>query len=136
MSAVHSYLNTGQVLSGATDSFDGLFEPSAVGRGDNWSIFKKRRFPHHPPFDLLSNPIHPPHLLRENPPLQPQCSSPVFLPPSWLSVSGIITPRFTRWSLTHPMILAVASALANPVPAVTLSKNEIAARTCRGRLCF
>lgn len=41
-----------------------------------------------------------PHLLRESPPQQLQCSSSVSLLPSWLSVGSFITSRFNRCSLT------------------------------------
>ena len=73
--------------------------------------------------------IYPPYFLRASPPPQPQCSSSVSLPPSWLSVSSIITARSNRWSLTSPVVLAVASTLASPVPANSLSKKEVVVRT-------
>ena len=58
-----------------------LLLPWAV-LGDDRSILKSGRSPHRSPFSLLSGPTHPPYLLRVNPPPQPQCSSPVSLPPS------------------------------------------------------
>jgi hypothetical protein len=61
---------------------------------------------------IHSNPLQPPYILRENHPLQPQCSSSVSLPPSWLSVSSIVTTRSDRWSLSSRVVLAVASTLA------------------------
>ena len=92
--------------------------------------------PHRFPFDLLSNPIHPPYLLRANLPPQPQCSSPVSLPPSWLLVSSIMTARFNRRSLTCGMVLAVASNLASPIPADSPSKKEIGVKLIREPNCI
>jgi len=92
------------------------------------------RSPHRSPFDLLSNTIHPPHLLRAKPP-QPQCSSPVSLLPSWLLVSNIMTARLNRRLLTCGMVLAAASNLASPIPADSPSKKEIGVKLVREPIC-
>ena len=112
-----------------------LFEPSAMSRGDsrNRNIFKSEQSPHRSSSNLLSNPIHQPYLLRENLP-QPQCSSSVSLPPSWLSVSSVIAARFDRWSLTSAMILAAASTFASPVPAESEPQDH-QKRICSPRSC-
>ena len=94
------------------------------------------RSPHRSPFDLLSNPIHPPYLLRAKPPPQLQCSSLVSLLPSWLLVSSMITARSSRRFLICLMVLAAASSLASPIPADSPSKKEIGVKLVREPTCI
>ena len=119
------------------------------GRYDCRNIFKNgQRSPNFPTAfhsfysTLDSNPLSL-YLLRENPPQQqPQCSSSVSSPLSWLSVSNISSDRFNPWPLTSLIASAAASTLAGPIPADSLLAREpeiVGAREpspgCAGRNC-